>query len=345
MTVLEGYDAARRGAAFFAREARGKIAVAGADRKTYLHAMLTNDIATLQPGAGCYAAYLTPQGRMITDLRVLEVGDMLLLELRAAEVPTVLEKLDAFVFTEDVKLGDLTDVFAELRIVGPSAAAMVAAVLGRGLPPGAAALSADDLAGWTEFRNARASFEGDMVLLVSSRELGVPGFDLFVERPHAGRLAQALATEGAEPLSDAAAETLRIEAGTPLFGVDMDGETIPLEAGIEGRAISFTKGCYPGQEVIVRVVHRGGGRVAKRLVGLAVAAGGVPAAGDLLHAGDREVGKVRSAAWSPAAGRPIALAYAHRDFTEAGTELRIGQAGSGLVSALPFVASEHGTGP
>jgi folate-binding Fe-S cluster repair protein YgfZ len=192
MTVLEGYDAARRGAAFFERDARGKIAVAGSDRKAYLHAMLTNDIATLQPGAGCYAAYLTPQGRMITDVRVFEVGDMTLLELRAAEAPTVLEKLDAFIFTEDVKLGDLTDVFAELRSVGPSAAAVVAAVLGRGLPR-AAAPSAEDLAGWAEFRNARASFEGEMVLLVSSRELGVPGFDLFIERSHAGRLVQALA--------------------------------------------------------------------------------------------------------------------------------------------------------
>jgi glycine cleavage system aminomethyltransferase T len=132
MTVLEGYDAARRGAAFFERDARGKIAVAGSDRKAYLHAMLTNDIATLQPGAGCYAAYLTPQGRMITDVRVFEVGDMTLLELRAAEAPTVLEKLDAFIFTEDVKLGDLTDVFAELCSVGPSAAAVVAAVLAAG---------------------------------------------------------------------------------------------------------------------------------------------------------------------------------------------------------------------
>ena len=87
MTVPQGYDAARRGAAFLDRGPRGKVAVAGNDRKTYLHAMLTNDIATLQPGTGCYAALLTPQGRMITDLRVFEVGDMTLLELRPEEAP------------------------------------------------------------------------------------------------------------------------------------------------------------------------------------------------------------------------------------------------------------------
>jgi folate-binding protein YgfZ len=175
-----------------------------------------------------------------------------------------------------------------------------------------------------------------MVLLVATRELGVPGFDLLVEHAYAGRLVDALGAAGVERMSDQAAEVLRLEAGTPLFGVDMDAETIPLEAGIEGRAISFTKGCYPGQEVIVRVVHRGGGRVARRLVGLTIAGDQTPPAGEALRAGDREVGKIRSAAWSPSLGRPIALAYAHRDFTEPGTELRVGNA-TAIVTALPFV--------
>jgi folate-binding protein YgfZ len=333
MTNPQGYDAARRAAAFLHRDARGKIAVAGNDRKTYLHAMLTNDIATLQSGAGCYAAFLTPQGRMITDVRVFEVGDMTLLELRAEEAPALLEKLDAFVFTEDVKLGDLTGVFDELRVVGPTSAAVVARVVGRG---GAAAPAAEDFAGWAEFQNARASFEGEMVLVAATRDLGLPGFDLFAERPHASRLAAALAEAGAVEMSPEAAETLRIEAGVPRFGTDMDTETIPLEAGIEERAISFTKGCYPGQEVIIRVVHRGGGRVARRLVGVTVAADAVPAYGAPVRAGEKEVGKIRSTAWSPALGRPIALAYVHRDFTEPGTELRVGEA-TAVVTALPFV--------
>jgi tRNA-modifying protein YgfZ len=338
MSVAEGYDAARGRAAYLERPGRGKIAVAGGDRKTYLHAMLTNDIATLEAGTGCYAAYLTPQGRMITDLRVLELGDLALLEMPGGMAPVVLEKLDAFIFTEDVKLGDLTEAFAELRVVGPEAAAAVVGALGEG----AGALTAGDLGCWAEFRNARVAFDGEMVLLAATRELGVHGFDLFVEKAHAGRLADALAAAGAEPLGHAAAEALRVEAGTPSFGADMDGETIPLEAGIEPRAISFTKGCYPGQEVIIRVLHRGHGRIAKRLVGLAVDGERIPAAGDLVRADGKDVGRVTSAAWSPLAGRPIALGYVKTDLSATGTGLLVAHEGEELtarVTALPIAAT------
>lgn len=323
MTALEGYDAARGRAALLERRGRGKIAVAGADRKTYLHAMLTNDIAALAPGTGCYAAYLTPQGRMITDLRVLELGDMTLLELRAEEAPVVLEKLDQFVFSEDVKLGDLTEAFAEVRVVGPAAAeTVVAALAGEGVRP-VGLPGREDLGEWSEFRNGRTSFGGETVVLVASRDLGLPGFDLLVAAPHAGALAAALRSAGAAPLSSEAAEALRIEAGRPLFGVDMDHDTIPLEAGIEGRAISFGKGCYPGQEVIVRVVHRGGGRVARRLVTLHLDGDRTPAPGATVQAAGRDVGRITSAAWSPANGKPLAFAYLQRAVAEAGVEVTV----------------------
>jgi len=132
-------------------------------------------------------------------------------------------------------------------------------------------------------------------------------------------------------------DTLRIEAGRPAFGVDMDTETIPLEAGIEGRAISYTKGCYVGQEVIVRVTTRGHGRVARRLVGLVVEGDRVPARGETLRAGGREVGHVTSATWSPALGRPIALGYVQRDFTAPGTAVAVGEdATAAAVTPLPF---------
>ena len=118
----------------------------------------------------------------------------------------------------------------------------------------------------------------------------------------------------------------------------MDEETIPLEAGIESRAISFTKGCYVGQEVIIRVLHRGHGRVARKLVGLTLDGDGVPEAGAAIRGGDREIGNVTSAASSPALQRPIALAYVHRDFLEAGTPVTVGDQ-SATVTALPFVAT------
>jgi folate-binding protein YgfZ len=134
----------------------------------------------------------------------------------------------------------------------------------------------------------------------------------------------AFVAAGAVRGTSADAEVVRIEHGRPRFGVDMDTDTIPLEAGIEARAISRSKGCYVGQEVIVRVQDRGQGRVARRLVGLTFAAAApVPAAGTRIVSGDRDIGRITSATWSPAAGRPIALGYIHRDFTEAGTPVEV----------------------
>ena len=126
---------------------------------------------------------------------------------------------------------------------------------------------------------------------------------------------------GAVEASEDTAETLRIEAGRPRFGIDMNTDTIPLEAGLENRAISFTKGCYVGQEVIIRVMHRGHGRVARRLVSILLPDGTVPAHGDKIHSGERVVGEITSATASPRFGAPLALGYVQRDHAAAGTEL------------------------
>jgi folate-binding protein YgfZ len=342
MESVGGYLAAIESAAVFDRSGRGKIAVAGNDRRTYLHAMLTNDISSLQPGDGCYAAYLTPQGRMIADMRVLELGDLVLLDLDRSATPTVLEKLDQFVFSEDVKLGDVTETFGELTVAGPHAARVVASALGADRQPG---VSESELAGWPEFRSVRATFRGQMVLVAASQETGAAGFDLYVERPHVEVLLGALVAAGATEAGSADWEVLRVEAGRPAFGIDMGPETIPLEAGIEGRAISFTKGCYPGQEVVIRVLHRGHGRVVRKIAGLLVADARVPSGGDLLRAGDRDAGRVKSAVWSPRVGGPIALAMVHRDFLEPGTELTIlhgDEPLSAKVVTLPFEALSVG---
>jgi folate-binding protein YgfZ len=326
-----GYKAARETAAVFDRSWRGKIAVAGGDRRTYLHAMLTSDVLGLAPGSGCYAAYLTPQGRMIADMSVLELGDLVLLDLDPAVTATVLRKLDQFIFSEDVKLGDLSEAFGKLTVVGPQSARVVAGVIS---DPGQPGPDEGELSGWPEFRNARASFRGQMALVAASRETGEAGFDLYVERPYVQALAAALAASGAVPAASADWEVLRVEASRPAFGIDMDGDTIPLEAGIEDRAISFTKGCYPGQEVVIGILHRGQGRVARRIVGLRVSGDTVPAGGDLLRAGDRDAGRVTSAVWSPRAGGPIALAMVHRDFVSPGTELSIQRGDQTLTAAV-----------
>ena len=168
-------------------------------------------------------------------------------------------------------------------------------------------------------------------------DTGEPGFDVFVDRASGDRLKAALVSGGALDVDAATADAIRIEAGVPVFHRDMDEDTIPLEAGIESRAISLTKGCYVGQEVIIRVLHRGHGRVARKLVGLVMEGTAVPAAGTGVRADERDAGKVTSAALSPALGRPIALAYVQRDFVSPGTRLTVDGAPA-TVTALPFVA-------
>ena len=152
---------------------------------------------------------------------------------------------------------------------------------------------------------------------------------------HERDLIAALIQAGAQEVSHEAIEAVRIEAGYPVFGVDMTDDTIPLEAGIEQRSISFTKGCFVGQEVVVRVLHRGGGRVAKKLVGLKLS--GETAIGSKIFSGDRDIGVLTSVATSPRFGS-VALGYVHRDFTAPGTAVTIADRGA-VVTALPMSAA------
>ncbi len=329
------YDAARRRAAFFNRADRGRIVVSGADRRSYLQGLLTNDIEALTAGQGCYAAYLTAQGRMIADLHVYELGDVVLLTMAADVKDAVMTKLDQFIFAEDVQLGDVTDTFGQVAIVGPLASAKAAQLVGA---------PREALDALPEHGNMRTQFGGGAAILVRAGDAGEPGFDLFVERPQTAALEAALAALEVAPLDRATADAIRIEAGVPLFHRDMDEETIPLEAGIEGRAISFTKGCYVGQEVIIRVLHRGHGRVARRLVGLVFEGDAPPVEGAAVRAGEREIGRVTSAALSPALRRPIALGYVQRDFVEPGTVVSV-DGSNATVSGLPFDIAKATTTP
>jgi len=323
------YDAARHRAAFFDRSHRGRIVVSGTERASYLQGLLTNDIVALKAGQGCYAAYLTAQGRMIADLHVYELGDVMMLTMIGGVKDGVMAKLDQFIFSEDVQLGDVSDTFAQVAIVGPAAATTVASLLG--------GVSADALGEMAEHGNARGGWAGGAAIVTRITDTGEPGFDLYVERAQAGALIAALQEAGVVELDEPTAEAVRIESGVPLFGRDMDEETIPLEAGIESRAISFSKGCYVGQEVIIRVLHRGHGRVARKLVGLTLDGDQVPDAGAAIRSGDRDVGHVTSSTVSPALKRSIALAYVHRDFLEPGTKVTVGEQ-SAEVTTLPFIA-------
>jgi folate-binding protein YgfZ len=325
----DGYDAARRRAAVVERGDRGLIVVSGKDRASYLHGLFTNDITALGPGEGCYAAYLTAQGRMIADLWVYELGDVILLSLLGDVKGAVLAKLDQFIFTEDVQLGDVTDTFMGVAVVGPEAAGIVEAVLDAAPP--------DDLRALPEHGNFRAQFGGQPAIVLRVSDTGEPGYDLLVDRSQGPALRAALEKAGAVQIDASVADALRIEAGVPKFHRDMDEETIPLEAGIESRAISLTKGCYVGQEVIIRVLHRGHGRVARKLVGIALDGDVVPSSAASVQSDGRQIGHVTSAVESPSLGRPIALAYLHRDFVQPGTRVTV-DGNPAVVTDLPFVS-------
>jgi folate-binding protein YgfZ len=326
--MASAYQAARQTAAFIDRSSRGRIVVNGRDRASYLQGLLTNDIEALKTGEGCYAAYLTAQGRMIADLWVYELGDVIMLSLAGELTSMVMARLDQFIFSEDVQLGDVSEAFGQVAVVGPDAARVVEALFDG---PPAASLST-----LPEHGNLRGRIGQQPAIVTRVTDTGEPGFDVYVERGQLGWLNDRLMAGGVPKADDEAAEALRIEAGVPVFHRDMDEDTIPLEAGIESRAISMSKGCYVGQEIIVRVLHRGHGRVARKLVGLALDGEVIPARGAAVMSADRAVGEVTSAVRSPALGQQVALAYVQRDFMVPGSVLSVDGAAA-TVTALPFV--------
>jgi folate-binding protein YgfZ len=310
MSSPPGYDALLGGSAWVRRTDRGVVRLRGADRVAWLQGLVTNDVSAIAAGQRIYSAYLTPQGRMITDLWVVATPDTLLLDVPEALARSLVARLDGLIFAEDVQIDDASRGMAVLQIFGAPAADGTDA----------------QMKGWLE---------------IVDSTFGVPSRVAYVPIQEADQFASKRLGSHVEVGLDSL-EVLRVEAGVPRFLVDMNEDTIPLEAGLEDRAISLTKGCYVGQEVIVRVTTRGGGRVARKLVGLRLEDGAEPPpAGAAIHAGERAVGRVTSAVFSPRCAGVIALGYVHRDFTEPGTRLEVDHDARSLaaaVHALPFVA-------
>ncbi len=305
------YRIIESGAGWVERAGRGRVRIEGADRAAFLQALVTNDLEQLAPGRGVYTAYLTPQGRLIADMRLYERGDHVLADVPAALAASLVTRLDALVFSEDVRLADVTATTSVLGVMGHGAETLLDRALD--LPPGT-------LAGLSVLGVA----EQPSRFVARTDDAECPIFDVFMPEAARAAVLAGFAAAGIEHVSDALANLLRIEAGRPAFGSDMDEHTIPLEAGLVERAISLTKGCFVGQEVIVRVLHRGGGRVARRLVRLAFepALTTPPAPGTTLRANGQEAGRVTSAAWSPRLERVVALGYLARDVAEPGRDVR-----------------------
>ncbi|MCI0370101.1 MAG: aminomethyl transferase family protein [candidate division NC10 bacterium] len=323
------YRALREAAGVLDRATAGLLRMTGADRVRFLNGMITNDVKALTPGAGLYAALCSPQGKVLGDLRVLAVEEALLLLCEAACRARVAQTLDRFIIADDAKVTDASGEITVLGCYGPKAAEALARVAGSPppeLPP---------------HHHAEVRVAGAAVRVVATPFLGVPGFDLFFPVEAATAVARDLlkATKalGGRAVGHAAFETVRVEAGTPWYGLDFDENNLPQEAGLETTAISFSKGCYIGQETVARIHFRG--HVNRRLTGLAVQGEVLPARGSRVLKGEAEVGRVTSAVRSPARGAPVALAMLRREAGEPGTSLKVEAAGTRFdaeVIPLPF---------
>src|SRR3954468_5768258 len=214
MFSLDQYRAAKERAALIDRSAQGKISVTGSDRASFLHALLTNDIARLRPGTGTYSAYLTPQGRMISDMRVVENGTEILLDVEPTVSEPLADRLDKLVFSEDVQVRNVTAAFAEFGVHGPLAPYVLETALGT---------PAARLHSLGQYDNVAAPGSG--ITIVRDDAFGVMGFDVYAPNEEDARVFAALTGAGAVPITAETAEALRIEAGRPRFAADMDADT------------------------------------------------------------------------------------------------------------------------
>jgi tRNA-modifying protein YgfZ len=321
--IKDEYRIILEGAGWIDRPGRGRLRLDGADVRDFLQALVSNDVTRVETGGGMYATYLTPNGRMLADLEIYRRPEEWLLGLAAERVTPIAERLDQSIFSEDVRVADVTAALAEIIVVGGAAAVRLTDVL-------SVAVAELDALG----ELGQIACDDGFIARVGDSKL--PMFTLVVPIARRRDLIDRLEAAGVRPVSGAFVEALRIEAGRPRFGADMTEETIPLEAGLLERAISTTKGCYVGQEIIIRILHRAGGRVAKRLVTLALdPAGGLPPAGSVLVDGEKAVGQLTSVSPSLTSSNLIALGYIHRDLAEEGRQVAVRHAG-GMATITGF---------
>jgi folate-binding protein YgfZ len=268
------------------RSERGKLALTGSGAKEFLAGQVTNDTEVLAPGSGCYAAFLTPKGKMLGDLRILDVGEELLLDTERVALQALFDMIHRFKIGYDVQLHKRTLECSMLSLIGPTTTRII---------------DAEGLAA-AEHANARAELEGIAAVLART-DIGV---DIICDAADHDAVHETLLSAGAQPVSAQAAEIVRVEYGRPRYGIDLDETVIPQEAGLNERAVSFTKGCYVGQETVAE-----------------------------LHLGERPVGRLSSSVRSPVHGS-IGLALVRRE-AEPGSTVSVGEHGaSAEVIEPPF---------
>jgi len=318
------YAAVRSGAGVIDRREAGVLEATGRDRATFLHALLSNEIKALAPGRGCAATLLDIHGKVQVLLFVWVLDDRILLVTPPGMAAETLEALDKYLFSEKVVLRDASEDWALFLLAGPQAPSLLQRLTG----------AVPEESPWSSLV---ATIEGVGVRLVrGGGETGGPEVWIAAPRAEAERVLKTLVAAGAVPVGPAALESLRIEAGALRFPADI-GPGVLLPEVPFADLVSQTKGCYPGQEVVVRIRDRG--HVNRHLRGLVLDGDAVPPVGSEIVAGDAPIGAVTSATLSLGLGRPLALGLVRRQHAEPGTAVgvRIGErVVPATVSDLPF---------
>lgn len=322
------YRALTQAAALLDLSDRGRLCLVGADREKFLHGQITNDLLRLKTGEGLYAALASAKGRLEADLFVYKLDDELLLDFEPGLTAPITARLEKFIIAEDVQVVDVASHYRLFSLQGPKAAETLrASGIAAELPT-------------VPLSSRKAPQPEGECLVIRNDRFGLDGFDLLVPTEASARVWEACERAGAVRVNREAAEIARIERGIPRFGIDMTGENLVPETGLENRAISYSKGCYIGQEVIARI--RTYGQVAKALRLLRLEGEGtLPKSGQKLEAEGREVGAVTSACDSPLHRARVALAYVRKEANALGTRLSLKETGERAeVIALPGPVSE-----
>jgi folate-binding protein YgfZ len=321
------YSAVRDGGAgVIDLSARGRILISGSEAVMFLNGLVTNDMKTLAVNSWMPAVFPNVQGRLLAAIRVIHRDDGFFIDTESATRDTVIKLLERFTLAGDFRLANLTQNTALLSIQGAQAPEIMAAIFGETF----ANLGRDAVAG--------VDWQGEQVTIIRATHTSEDGFDLFRNATQAETLRESLIKAGAQPIGNDILETLRIEAGIARYGIDMDETNVVTETNLDD-AVSFTKGCYIGQEIIARIKYRG--HVAKKLAGL-IFEGEVSleSGAKIFSVDDKEIGRVTSSAYSPRLDRTIALGYLKYDFLAPKTAVKVVFAGKefpAAVAELPLI--------
>jgi glycine cleavage system T protein (aminomethyltransferase) len=331
--VGEEYQALQEGAGIIDLSHRGKMRITGRDRRTWLNGQVTQDVKNLPDGRGAYAAVLTPQGRMVSTMRIFALPDALIVDVPAGTAAPMPEYLDRYLIMERAEVEDLTDEWGLVSVQGPHSALVLACVFGDDITR---------LALW-DIREENCGEEPIYVARVT--HCGEDGFDIFVPAPKAAALWAALSQcrreVGVHSAGWNALNVRRMEAGIPWWGEELDSSIVPLEARLEN-AIHFSKGCYVGQEIIARIEARG--HVNNLMAGLLIQGDTLPERGAEIRHDGKKVGRIATAVHSLRLNRPIALGFLRRELQEPGTRLEVVTPSAPIpveVTSLPFVPNDY----